>query len=355
MGTRKTVLVIGATGAQGIPVVKALTQDGKYAVRAITRDTNSENAQLIASWPNTELFVSKDIYNEQTLRKAFKGVQLAFVNTNGYVLGEKGEIYWGIIIYEIAIESGVEHFIWGSLDYALKKGGWNEKFKCGHYDGKGKVADWLLAQRNPMTTSVLTSGPYMELLFEFLQPKKAPDGTYVFAAPLGTGAVALIHLEDLGSYARWIFDHKSETNGMDLEIATQHVTWSYLASAFTKVTGKKAVYVDLDLDDYFNNHYPAGPKAVDRKIGTMVDKKDNTLMTWRQNFSGFWNIWKHSGDNKGNIRRNYAMLDRILPNRIKTVEEWMKKVEYDGEPRPLLKDWVDGGIAVKGKTAAVKL
>jgi hypothetical protein len=47
---------------------------------------------------------------------------LAFVNTNGFAIGEKAEIYWGMRIYEIAVESGVEFFVWGNLDYALKKG-----------------------------------------------------------------------------------------------------------------------------------------------------------------------------------------------------------------------------------------
>lgn len=42
-------------------------------------------------------------------------------------------------IYEIARESKLEQYVWGSLDYALQKGGYDEKFRCGHYDGKGKI------------------------------------------------------------------------------------------------------------------------------------------------------------------------------------------------------------------------
>lgn len=76
----------------------------------------------------------------------------------------------------------MKDWVWGSLDYATKLSCWDENFKCGHYDGKGKVAgsssitrrseygfivllttiDWLHAQpRIPMASSVLTSGPYM--------------------------------------------------------------------------------------------------------------------------------------------------------------------------------------------------
>src|SRR6266536_162416 len=171
-----------------------------------------------------------------------------------------------------------------------------------------------------MASSILTSGPYMELLFEFMLPHQQPDGSYQFVAPLGQGAVPLIHLEDLGLYARHLFDNPSSYNGVDLKVATQHVHWADLARTFTKITGKQATYLDVSLDDYFNNYYPAGRKAVDRKIGTSVDKKDKTLQTWRQNFSGFWTLFKHSGGNKGCVTRDYDMLDRILPGRVRTVE-----------------------------------
>jgi hypothetical protein len=213
-----------------------------------------------------------------------------------------------------------------------------------------------LAQRNDqIAISVLTSGPYMELLFEFMLPQKTAYGVYQFIAPLGQGYVALIHLEDLGLYARWLFDNRKEADGLNLEVATEHVSWSALAAAFTRVTGKRAEFLDVSSDDYFNRYYPPGSKVVDRKIGSAVDKKDPTLQSWRQNFGGFWNMWKYTRVSGGNITRNYALLDRILPQRVRTVEEWMRKVGYDGEPRRLLKDWADGGIAVQGPTAAVKL
>lgn len=91
---KRLVTVIGATGAQGIPVVKALVKDGRYLVRAATRDPSSPEAKLIASWPGVSLAVG-NVFSEPFLREIFTGAQAAFVNTNGYVVGEKGELYWG--------------------------------------------------------------------------------------------------------------------------------------------------------------------------------------------------------------------------------------------------------------------
>ena len=50
-----------------------------------------------------------------------------------------------------------------------QKGGYNLAYKCQHYDGKGRVAEWMKAQPSivsdaDMSWSVVTSGPYMEML-----------------------------------------------------------------------------------------------------------------------------------------------------------------------------------------------
>lgn len=52
---KKLILVIGATGAQGIAVIDALLAPGSdgspspYSVRALTRDPKSKRAQLLAN------------------------------------------------------------------------------------------------------------------------------------------------------------------------------------------------------------------------------------------------------------------------------------------------------------------
>ncbi|KAK9316059.1 hypothetical protein V1522DRAFT_428411 [Lipomyces starkeyi] len=45
---KKTILVIGGTGAQGSAVVKALAHDGEYKVRVMTRSTESNEAKALA-------------------------------------------------------------------------------------------------------------------------------------------------------------------------------------------------------------------------------------------------------------------------------------------------------------------
>jgi hypothetical protein len=56
------------------------------------------------------------------------------------------EIYWAIRSYETALEEGIKFFVYGNLDYALKESGYDSKFRTGHYDGKGRIGEWILFQ-----------------------------------------------------------------------------------------------------------------------------------------------------------------------------------------------------------------
>jgi hypothetical protein len=73
-------------------------------------------------------------------------------------------------IFELARQTPtLKHYVWSNLDYLLKKGGYQDVYRCGHYDGKGRVAEWLKAQHSDpnedgfLWTSV-TTGPYMDML-----------------------------------------------------------------------------------------------------------------------------------------------------------------------------------------------
>jgi len=44
-----------------------------------------------------------------------------------------------------------------------------------------------------------------------------------------------------------------------------------------------------------------------------------------QNFTGFWNLWRDS-----TVKRDYQLLDKIHPNRIRSAEEWIRKTGFNG-------------------------
>jgi hypothetical protein len=219
-------------------------------------------------------------------------------------------------------------------------GNFDPQYRCGHLDGKGKVVDFLKSQpTRPMRWSVLTSCLYMENLSGMLKPYPSAEDpeTLVFGVPLGEGECPLIYLEDYGAYARWILDTPERSNGLELHVGTEDIAWKDLAKAFTETTGKKAVYRDVSFEEYFALGSLGGPP--DAIIGqSSINVGDPTLQTIREDFVGFWNTWK---DNL--TTRDYALLDEILPGRVKSVKEWMVKTGYTGEKKTVLKDHKDKG------------
>jgi hypothetical protein len=191
---------------------------------------------------------------------------------------------------------------------------------------------------SPMAWTVINSGPYIEMLWEFFLPAKGDDGVYRFQLPIGQGAIPFIHLDDFARYVPWAFSNPKESNGLVLGIATAHVSGPELASAFTAATGNKAEYVDIPTEMFVQVAFNGLPDGPNTKVGIASVKDTNALtMTFGENFTNWWNLYKASADNKGLIQRDYALLDRILPDRVKSAEEWMRKVKYDATKRSIIK------------------
>ncbi|KAJ8523437.1 hypothetical protein ONZ45_g84 [Pleurotus djamor] len=351
MASPKLILVIGATGAQGVAVIDALlapSSDGSpspYRVRALTRDPNGARAQQLTSRGVECIKGAFD--NLPSVAAAFEGVYGAWVNTDGFTVGEQKEIYAGLLIFEIAKRTpSVRHYIWSNLDYVTKKSNYNLNYKCEHYDGKGRVAEFMKLQESvvsdsTLSWSVVTTGPYFELLYSMCGPFNVrPDGTYVFASAIGDGHVPFIALSDLGWWARYTFDHREETSGKDLEVASEIVGWDALVQTFSKVTGKPAVFRRQTLDEWWENW-----SHTERPIANERSTVDGSTSA-RENFSGFWRMWRDDV-----LKRDMDWVQSVHPNGV-TLEAWMKERNYRGSlwtdtenASPILKNVEDGKSA----------
>jgi len=323
------IFVIGGTGAQGIPIIQALVADKKYQVLVLTRDPNSRRAQELLALGNVE-FLTGTLANEATLHKGFSSCDGAFVNIDGFNTGEKTEMYWAIRAYEIAIEEGVKFFVYGNLEYSLKLGGYDSKFRAGHLDGKGRIGEWILwqneANKKRMGAALFTTGPYINMVISsgVITTPAVEDGILTWRVPLGEGKAPFVALEDCGAYVRWLFDNTEQSNGLDLKVGIDHLSFTEIAEAFTKVTGKPARYIDVSLEKYWSEGLYKNVTEV--AAGYNADPKDPSTMTIKDNFSGFWNVFKYDVLK----RRDYEGLDKIHPGRVKTIEEWWRREEKRG-------------------------
>ncbi|EFW99892.1 NmrA-like protein [Grosmannia clavigera kw1407] len=333
MATTPLVFVVGGTGAQGIPVIRGLVHDGAYRVRFLTRDRQSARAQQVLALDHTEA-IEGTFASEADLRAGFRGADYAFVNLDGFNSGEQAEMFWAMRSYELALEEGIRFFVYGNLDFVYRQSGYDAQFRCGHYDGKGRVGEWILRQnreRKQMGVALFTTGPYLDMAIASGTPMSPTleQDVLTWRVPLGQGAVAHVDLDDCGHYVRWLLDHRDRADGLDLAVAIALIPYDELARAFERVTGHAARYVDTSLDHYWTAEGPLGTGAGPAGYNARPD--DPASMTVRQNFSGFWNMWKASSlDNNGLVRRDFDLLDEIHPGRTRSAEDWLRKQEAKG-------------------------
>lgn len=169
------VFIVGGTGAQGIPIVKSLVSDGAYRARILTRNPSSARATSLVALSLSHVELVKGTFdNESDMRAGYRGADCAFINIDGFHTGEKTEMFWAIRSYELAVEEGIKFFIYGNLDFAYKKGGYRDEFRTGHYDGKGRIGEWILQQTkdngNRMGAALFTTGPYIQMAIAAFTP-----------------------------------------------------------------------------------------------------------------------------------------------------------------------------------------
>ncbi|KAK5051541.1 hypothetical protein LTR84_003193 [Exophiala bonariae] len=343
--TLKTIVVIGGTGAQGLAVIRHLSSLKEYQVLALTRSVTSPAAKELSQLVNVELVESQATsgYDLDAFRTAAKRSDCAFINTDGFAVGEIAETYWGVRLFEVAKQAGVKHFVYSGLDYLANELSYeDDKHYVGHYMGKARVQEYMNAQPNsPMKWTIINSGPYIEMLGDFLLPS-APTETnpaLQFTLPLGSGSVPFIHLDDFGRYLHWTLTHPSRSNGLTFGIAIAHISGPELAAAYTAATGHPAVHTDSPIDDWLDAHFSSLPDGVHTKVAAHSTSDQATLtLSLGRNFGNWWNLYRASTpDNKGLIRRDFAFLDEILPDRVRSAEEWFRKVGYTGSKKQLFR------------------
>ncbi|KAH8762134.1 hypothetical protein F5883DRAFT_716656 [Diaporthe sp. PMI_573] len=147
----KTVTVVGATGIQGGSIIRALLDNPKYSLRAITRNTKSDSAKSLAA-RGVEV-VRADINDVGSLREAFAGSHAVFAVTNFFealpTLGiEKSmetETLLGKNLADAAAATeSLEHYVWSTLPNSRRNSG--GKVVVPYYESKNRVDDHIKTQ-----------------------------------------------------------------------------------------------------------------------------------------------------------------------------------------------------------------
>jgi uncharacterized protein YbjT (DUF2867 family) len=256
MAVKKIIAVVGATGAQGGGLVRAVLSDvsSGFTARALTRNINSDKATALAKL-GADL-VAADLDELESLKRAFEGAYGAYCVTNFWEhLSPEKELAQATNMARAAKEAGLEHVIWSTLEDTRRwvPLGDNRmptligQYKVPHFDAKGE-ANHVFTDLGVPTTFLLTSFYWEDFIYFGMGPKRGPDGTLAITMPMGDKKLPGIAAEDIGKCAYAIFRRGHELIGKTIGIAGEHLTGAEMAAALTRALGEEVRYNDVSPD-----------------------------------------------------------------------------------------------------------
>jgi len=264
MPEKKIIAVLGATGAQGGGLVRAITSDpsGEFAARAVTRDVDSDKARALAAL-GAEV-VAGDVDDVDSLRRAFEGAYGAYCVTFYWAhFSPQKEYAEAKAMATAARDAGLKHVIWSTLEDTRK---WvplsdnrmptlMEHYKVPHFDAKGE-ADQLFTDLGVPTTFLLTSFYWENFIYFGMGPARGADGKLAITLPMDNKKLPGIATEDIGRAAYGIFKKGPEMIGKRVGISGGHLTGSEMAAGFSEVLGEEVRYNAVDAATYRGFGFP---------------------------------------------------------------------------------------------------
>jgi uncharacterized protein YbjT (DUF2867 family) len=264
MADKKIIAVVGATGAQGGGLVRAILEDknGSFTARAITRDVNSDKAKALAE-AGAEV-VKGDADDIKSLKKAFEDAHGAFCVTFFWEhMKPEKELSQARNMAQAAKDAKVEHVIWSTLEDTRKWIPLSDdrmptlmgKYKVPHLDAKGE-ANAIFTELGVPTTFLVTSFYWDNFIHFGMGPKKGADGKLAITLPMGKKKLAGIAAEDIGKTAYRIFEEGDEHIGKTIGIAGGHLTGAQMAKSLSKALGQEIRYNEVTPEAFRGFGFP---------------------------------------------------------------------------------------------------
>jgi uncharacterized protein YbjT (DUF2867 family) len=264
MSNNKIIAVIGATGAQGGGLVRAILRDagGGFSARAITRNVTSDKAHALAR-AGAEV-VAANIDDQASVVAALRGAHGAYFVTFFWEHfspeKEKAEIR---TMAAAAKDAGLKHVIWSTLEDSRQWVPLSDnrmptlmgQYKVPHFDAKGE-SNRFFTELGVPTTFLYTSFYWDNLIYFGMGPKKGPDGKLAFTLPMGDRKLPGMAAEDIGRCAYGIFKKGAEYIGRSVGIAGEHLTGHEMAVALSQALGQEVRYNAVSPETYRGFGFP---------------------------------------------------------------------------------------------------
>jgi uncharacterized protein YbjT (DUF2867 family) len=261
MSDNKVIAVVGATGAQGGGLADAILRDpnGGFAVRALTRNPDSDAAKVLAE-RGAEV-VAADLDEEPSLKAAFAGAHGVFgVTAYWEYFSVEREQAQAANIARASVEEGVHHVIWSTLEDTRNWIPLDDdrmptlagSYKVPHFDSKGEANGLFAAAGAP--TTYLATAFFWENLLQMVA--RGEDGVLAITIPMGDARLPGIAAKDVGLTAYGVFKRGDELIGSHVAIAGEHLRVTEMAATLSAVLGEEVRYVDVPADVFRSFGFP---------------------------------------------------------------------------------------------------
>lgn len=304
MPARKIIAVVGATGSQGGGLVRAILRhrNSEFAVRAITRDVNSEKARALAAL-GAEV-VAADVDDSASLTQAFRGAYGAYCVTFFWShFSPAREKASAKNMAEAASAAGLEHVVWSTLEDTRR---WvplsddrmptlQGEYKVPHFDAKGEM-DHVFTDLGVPTTFLYASFYWDNFIAS--GPRKGPDGRLALTLPIGNAKMAGVAAEDIGKVAYGIFRKGKGLVGESIGAVGELLTGEQMAAAMSKAIGQPVAFNDV-------------PPAIFRSFGFPGAEDLGNMFQFYRDFEAVCNEM-----------RDVARARALAPD-LQTFEQWL--------------------------------
>jgi uncharacterized protein YbjT (DUF2867 family) len=272
MSNQKTIAVVGATGSQGGGLVRAILADpsGEFAVRALTRDASSDQAQALKTL-GAEV-VQVDMKDRDAVARAFEGCYGAFCVTFFWdAMSPAVELEQARVQADAAKAAGLEHVLWSTLPDAREHFPLDDdamptlegSYKVPHMDAKHEANQFFIDNGVPVT--FFQTVFYYDNFINFgLEPVRNAEGTLVLNLPIGEGKLPMIAAEDIGRAALGVFRRGLSTVGATINVIGDHLTGDTIAEEMAAGFGEPVSFQPATPAQYRSFGFPGADELANQ-------------------------------------------------------------------------------------------
>lgn len=289
----KTITVLGSLGGQGGSVVRTFLDDGRFHIRGVTSNVESQAAKDLAA-RGVEM-IAGNAKDPASLTKSFDGADIAFIVINFWdpdIMTKEGELTKQIM--DVAKKAGVRQVIFSSLANVGKVSG--GEITVPHFTLKAEAYEYLQTLGFDSITAVEPAAYYSNW-FTFFKAVEDDDGTLVWTWPGQNNPVSQFDVKTgTGPAVLQAALHPDEYNGKQILLEGELLTPEEIVQQISEKLGKPGRVNFADPDEFsksfpgahelaqmvkwFDQYGYYGPETTERKhnsgkeIGGLISFED---------------------------------------------------------------------------------